>query len=96
MFALDERERMIEEVQRMDKQNVLQTAIRKNIAKEHQNEILGQIDEARNKMRREMELAALELEASRREEAAYQAKLARQMLVQGGPKNHGLKSTGLF
>jgi hypothetical protein len=47
-------------------------------------------------MRREMELAALELEASRREEAAYQAKLARQMLVQGGPKNHGLKSTGLF
>jgi hypothetical protein len=33
----------------MDKQNVLQAAIRKNIAKEHQNEILGQIDEARNK-----------------------------------------------
>ena len=35
----------------MDKQNVLQAAIRKNIAKEHQNEILGQIDEARNKAR---------------------------------------------
>lgn len=46
--------------------------------------------------RREMELAALELEASRREEAAYQAKLQRQMLLQGGPKNFGLKSTGLF
>lgn len=74
----------------------MQAAIRKNIAKEHQREILSQIDEARNKMRREMELAALELEASRREEAAYQAKLERQMLVQGGPKNHGLKSTGLF
>jgi len=54
----------------------IQAAIRKNIAKEHQNEILGQIDEARNKMRREMELAALELEASRREEAAYQVELA--------------------
>jgi hypothetical protein len=59
-------------------------------------ETRAQIDEARSKMRREMELAALELEASRREEAAYQAKLERQMLVQGGPKNHGLKSTGLF
>jgi len=96
LAALDERLRMMDEVVKMDKQNVLQAAIRKNIAKEHQNEILGQIDEARNKMRREMELAALELEASRREEAAYQAKLERQMLVQGGPKNHGLKSTGLF
>lgn len=96
MAALDDRERMMDEVVKMDKQNVLQAAIRKNIAKEHQREILGQVDEARNKMRREMELAALELEASRREEAAYQAKLERQMLVQGGPKNHGLKSTGLF
>merc|ERR1719409_1521185 len=96
MAALEEREQMMVEVSKMDQQNVLQAAIRKNIAKEHQREILSQIDEARNKMRREMELAALELEASRREEAAYQAKLERQMLVQGGPKNHGLKSTGLF
>ena len=94
--ALDERERMMEEVEKMEKQKVLEAAIRKNIAKEHQREVLEQIDEARGRMRREMELAALELEASRREEAAYQAKLERQMLIQGGPRNHGLKSTGLF
>jgi len=94
--ALEERERVMDEVVKMDKQNVIQAAIRKNIAKEHQREILMQVDEVRNKMRREMELAALELEASKREEAAYQAKLKRQMLVEGGPKNHGLKSTGLF
>ena len=87
---------MMSEVSKMDEQNVIQAAIRKNIAKEHQREILSQIDEARSKMRREMELAALELEASRRDDFAYQAKLERQMLVQGGPKNHGLKSTGLF
>jgi len=43
-----------------------------------------------------MEIAALELEASRREEAAYQAKLSKEMLVQKPLKNHGLKSTGLF
>ena len=55
---------------------VRQAAIRRNIAKEHQREILEQIDEARNKMRREMELAALELEASRREEAAYQVRFS--------------------
>jgi hypothetical protein len=35
----------------MEKQKVLQTAIRNNIAKEHQREILNQVDEARNKMR---------------------------------------------
>lgn len=47
-------------------------------------------------MRREMELAALEMEASRREEEAYQAKLSREMMTQRPPKSHGLKSTGLF
>lgn len=71
----------------------------------------GAFQEAKNAMRREMEIAALELEASRREEAAYQvglfpcfphtsrsskAKLAKEMLVQKPLKNHGLKSTGLF
>jgi hypothetical protein len=47
-------------------------------------------------MRRETELAALEMEASRREEEAYQAKLQREMLIQRPPKSFGLKSTGLF
>jgi len=43
--------RLYEQVDAMEKQKVLQTAIRNNIAKEHQREILNQVDEARNKMR---------------------------------------------
>ena len=39
------------QVDKMEKQKVLQTAIRNNIAKEHQREILNQVDEARNRMR---------------------------------------------
>mmetsp|Transcript_47823 Transcript_47823/g.150003 ORF Transcript_47823/g.150003 Transcript_47823/m.150003 type:complete len:152 (+) Transcript_47823:2316-2771(+) len=110
-FAMEEKERMVREVDDIEQQNALQAEIRKRIAKEHQRDILTQIEEAKNAMRREMEIAALELEASRREEAAYQvclfscsprtsrstkAKLAKEMLVQKPLKNHGLKSTGLF
>ena len=60
-------------------------------------EIIKQIELARANMRRDMELAALEMEAARREEEAYQAKLQKEMLnIHKAPKNHGLKSTGLF
>eukprot|EP00286_Rhodomonas_abbreviata_P026644 CAMPEP_0181313358 /NCGR_PEP_ID=MMETSP1101-20121128/14205_1 /TAXON_ID=46948 /ORGANISM="Rhodomonas abbreviata, Strain Caron Lab Isolate" /LENGTH=487 /DNA_ID=CAMNT_0023420305 /DNA_START=135 /DNA_END=1598 /DNA_ORIENTATION=- len=95
-LALEERERTMAEVAELQGQQRLSKAIRDNIAKEHQKDILMQVEEARQRMRREMDTAALELEASRREEAAYQAKLEREMRVQRPPKNHGLKSTGLF
>jgi len=94
--ALMERERMMIEVEDTERHEALQAQIKKNIAKSHQTEIIRQIEMARNSMRREMELAALEMEASRREEEAYQAKLQKEMLSQKAPKNHGLKSTGLF
>jgi len=94
--SLLEREKMIIEVEDTKRQEALEQKIRKNIAKNHQTEIIRQIEDARARMRRDMELAALEMEASRREEEAYQAKLQREMLNQKAPKNHGLKSTGLF
>jgi len=94
--SLLEREKMMIEVEDTKRQEALEQKIRKNIAKNHQTEIIRQIEDARARMRRDMELAALEMEASRREEEAYQAKLQREMLNQKAPKNHGLKSTGLF
>ena len=96
--ALVEREAMLAEVEEQEAGRILEAKIRKNIMKEHQHDILAQVDEARARMRRDMEIAALELEASRREEEAYQAKLQKEMLLaaQGRHKNHGLKSTGLF
>mmetsp|Transcript_18259 Transcript_18259/g.28345 ORF Transcript_18259/g.28345 Transcript_18259/m.28345 type:complete len:223 (-) Transcript_18259:134-802(-) len=88
--ALEERERMIREVEDIEKQNLHQVQIRKNIAKEHRREILGQIDEARGNMRREMELAALELEAARREEELYQVWLLnpKPLTPDAQPLNH--------
>mmetsp|Transcript_22655 Transcript_22655/g.55923 ORF Transcript_22655/g.55923 Transcript_22655/m.55923 type:complete len:487 (-) Transcript_22655:44-1504(-) len=95
-IALIERERMMAEVEDMEHQDALNAAIRANIQKQHQAELIKQIEVARRNMRREMELAALEMEASRREEEAYQARLHKEMYTQRPPKNHGLKSTGLF
>mmetsp|Transcript_88864 Transcript_88864/g.236668 ORF Transcript_88864/g.236668 Transcript_88864/m.236668 type:complete len:385 (-) Transcript_88864:503-1657(-) len=94
--ALRERQKMLRDVEEMHTRDVLQSQVRRHIAKDHQREILAQIEEGWVKMRREMELAALEMEASRREEEAYQARLQREMLTQRPTKNHGLKSTGLF
>mmetsp|Transcript_54385 Transcript_54385/g.127132 ORF Transcript_54385/g.127132 Transcript_54385/m.127132 type:complete len:486 (-) Transcript_54385:69-1526(-) len=94
--ALEERERMVAEVADLEQQRQLSAQIRNNIAKEHQRELLLQIQDARDNVRRDMDIAALELEASRREEAAYQARLEKEMMKQQPTKNYGLKSTGLF
>mmetsp|Transcript_68306 Transcript_68306/g.163039 ORF Transcript_68306/g.163039 Transcript_68306/m.163039 type:complete len:486 (+) Transcript_68306:147-1604(+) len=96
--ALNTREGMMNAVEEQEASRILEAKIRKNIVKEHQHDILEQIDEAKGRMRRDMEIAALELEASRREEEAYQAKLQKEMLLaaNGRHKSHGLKSTGLF
>lgn len=46
-IALLERERMMEQVEDMEQHNTLQAAIRKNIQKQHQFEIIKQVESAR-------------------------------------------------